>query len=245
VEQLPDDVYAAVERRAAALGAVRPAVGGELLCPEYADLLWRIVDRRELPGDELAPVWRARAGNALDDLRGLVAAVRGGGRLLLFPEGRPSPDGTIGPLMGGFSTLVRRGGARWVQPIALAYDPFGRGRPRAYVSVGEPFAPSTEGLEERLLGALRRATPLTAGQLAARAVLDGGRLPPRVAASAVELALQEQRPVEPYLLGAGSIGRLAEALAAARAAPARAAWLAREADSARLDSLRSGSARLP
>ncbi|HEX7084542.1 MAG TPA: hypothetical protein VF186_10550 [Gaiellaceae bacterium] len=233
VERLPDDVREAVARRAARLGIEAPGRGGDLLEPRFSDLLWRVVDRDEVTAPELLdPVWRARAGAALDDLRGLVDLVRGGGRLLLFPEGRPSPDGAIGPLMPGFSTLVRRGRATRVQPVALAYDPLAPGRTRAYVSVGESFVPQLDSLDETILASLRRAMPLTAGQLAAEAALDGGTLPPRVVASAVERALAERRPVEPRLLDAGDRGRLAEAVFAARAAPARAARLRREAASA-------------
>jgi hypothetical protein len=44
--------------------------------------------------------------------------------------------------------------------------------------------------------------------------------------------ISERRPVEPRLLDAGDRGRLAEAVFAARAAPARAARLRREAASA-------------
>ena len=232
LDALPADCVDAIRLRADALGRSTPSTARELLRPEYADLLWRVVGNHELDVPELAPVWRRRAGAALDDLRTLVAVARAGGRLLIFPEGRPSPDGEIGPLMPGCSALVRRGGIRRVQPIALAYDALAPGRRRAYVSVGEPFAPPRNGLEDTLLDALRRAMPLTSGQLAALAAREGGRVPPQALAAALERARAEARPVEPELVAPGAGSRLAAAVTAARAAPDAAARLAREARSA-------------
>jgi 1-acyl-sn-glycerol-3-phosphate acyltransferase len=233
LDRLPGDVAPAAERRAHELGLRRPEHGGSLLRPEYGDLLWRLVARREVDAPELDELWRRRAAAALEDFRRLVGVVRGGGRLLLFPEGRPSPDGEIGPLLPGLSALVRRSAAAFVQPVGLAYDPLAGRRTRAYVSYAEPFAVPQEGVaEERVLETLRAATPLTVGQLAAEAALDGGRVPDAVAAAAVAQARASGRPVDPELLAAPRES-LERAVAAARRAPAETTRLAREARSAR------------
>jgi 1-acyl-sn-glycerol-3-phosphate acyltransferase len=231
--RLPGDVAPAAERRAHELGLPRPERGGSLLRPEYGDLLWRLVERRELDATELDELWRRRAAAALEDFRRLVGVVRGGGKLLLFPEGRPSPDGEIGPLMPGLSALVRRSDAAFIQPIGLSYDPLAGRRTRAYVSYAEPFAVPPAGVaEEHVLETLRAAMPLTLGQLAAEAALDGGRVPDAVAAGAVAEARARGRPVEPELLAAPRAS-LERALAAARRAPLVTARLARESRSVR------------
>jgi 1-acyl-sn-glycerol-3-phosphate acyltransferase len=234
LDRLPGDVAHEAERRAHELGLPRPERGGSLLRPEYADLLWRLVARRELDAPELDELWRRRAGDALEDFRRLVAVVRGGGRLLLFPEGRPSPDGEIGPLLPGLSALVRRSDAAFIQPVGLAFDPLAGRRTRAYVSYGEPFAVPQEGVaDERVLETLRAATPLTLGQLAAEVALDGGRVPDAVAAGAVAEARARGRPVEPELLAASRASLERAVDAAGRAPAAETARLAREARSAR------------
>jgi 1-acyl-sn-glycerol-3-phosphate acyltransferase len=181
------------------------------------------------PEDVSAPeFWSRRAGRAANDLRELVDVVAAGNPLLLFPEGRPSPDGEIGPLQRGLGALVRRGRPPAVRPIALAYDPLVRGRTRVTLAFGAAVAPPERGVEEWALTLLRRAMPLTCGQLAAR------RLGEDETVAAIREALDEGRPVEPDLLRAGRRRRrLAEAFAAAAARPADAAFLAREFASAR------------
>ena len=67
--------------------------------------------------------------------------MRDGNVLIVFPEGRPSPDGEIGPIKPGIGALVRRGKPRAVRPLALAYDPLVRGAPAST----SPWASSSSG----------------------------------------------------------------------------------------------------
>jgi hypothetical protein len=136
---------------------------------------------------------------------------------VVFPEGEPSVSGKIGPVMPGVTSLARRGRVSAVQPIAIAYDPLTYGRSRAYVSIAPPLS-STEGLTKTVTRALRAATPLTAGQLAASVVAAGDPREGlgRAAAHAIERAHAEGRPVEPALEGAGRAGALRAAFARAR-----------------------------
>jgi 1-acyl-sn-glycerol-3-phosphate acyltransferase len=157
-----------------------------------AEWLWQVVDEAELTGMQAEESWRRRRAAALADFRELVALVRNGGTLLLFPEGRPSPDGALGPVQPGIAALVRRAKPASMQPIALAYDPLVRtGRPFVYVGIGEPVEPTTDDAE--VLALLRRTTPLTAGQLVATGSAQQ-------AEREVEAALAAGRPVAPELL---------------------------------------------
>ena len=210
--------------RAAACGLRAPVVVEDVLRGEYADLLWRAVGPEDPAGQRLDGFWSRRATEAAGDFRGLVELVRGGRPLVLFPEGRPSPDGEIGPLQRGLGALVRRAGPPALLPVALAYDPLARGRTRVVVAFGAQTAPSGD-VEEQALALLRRTMPLTAGQLVA-----AGAEPDE----AVRAALVEGRPVDPALVAADSRSRrLAEAHAAAERSPDALAFLAREYGSAR------------
>ena len=218
-----EDGRAFVER-AAACGLGAPVVAGDVLRGEYADLLWRAVGPDDPAGRGLDGFWSQRATEAAGDFRALVELVRGGRPLVLFPEGRPSPDGEIGPLQRGLGALVRRARPPALLPVALAYDPLARGRTRVIVAFGAPAAPSGD-VEEQALALLRRTMPLTAGQLVAAGAEPG---------EAVRAALVEGRPVEPALVAADSRSRrLAGARAAAERSPEALPFLAREYESAR------------
>jgi hypothetical protein len=166
--------------RAAALGRPAPRTLGEL-DGSYIDLLWRVFDRDELPG--LDGFWGRRAARARRDFEALVDHVRRGGSLGLYPEGRPSPDGAIGPLQRGIELLIRRARPDALVVGGIAYDPLGPGRTRAYMALSELLAPDADVLE-----AMRATMPLTAGQLVAHEALHGVAPEP------------DGRPSEPRLL---------------------------------------------
>jgi len=219
---LPLTLAAGFRARAREVGLPEPGTVAEALRGEYADLLWRFCTGEELSDAAFAAVARRRAEEGATALRYLVQTVRAGKILLLFPEGRPSPDGEIGPLRKGLGTLVRLGRPALLQPLAVAYDPLTRGRTRAYVAFGEPFAPPPEGVDEAVLAALRRTTPLTVGQVVAqalRAAVIGGSECVTTAgldlalAGAVAESVAEERPVEQDLTEAAQRrGRLTDCL---------------------------------
>jgi 1-acyl-sn-glycerol-3-phosphate acyltransferase len=178
----------------------------EALRAEFADLLWSDVDRHEFP--EARDLWRWRAYGAAADVRTLARVLRAGEPLLIYPEGEPSHDGAIGPLLGGLDVLVRRGHVTAVLPIGIAYDAFTRGRPRVCVAVGAPVDPPASDADAELLLELRRRTPLTCGQvvahrLVALAEAGEGTMTPaeldRALADAVEDARATARRIDPPL----------------------------------------------
>jgi hypothetical protein len=229
---LPDAIVREFSTRAAERGLAAPVVGRDVLRGDYADLLWRSVDREDAPS--LDHFWGRRASQASADFRELVELVRGGGTLIVFPEGRPSPDGEIGPLRRGLSALVRRARPAWFLPMTLAYDPLGPGRTRVFVTVGPRVEPPDGDVEAATLALLKRFTTLTCGQFVAHELL-AGRDPGLAGLSeAVDQARAERRPVDPDLLEPERrAGRLAEALAAAQEKPGELRFLAREYASAR------------
>jgi 1-acyl-sn-glycerol-3-phosphate acyltransferase len=177
----------------------------------FADLVWQVVGNGELSGPQAEESWRRRAAGTTADFRGLCEVVRSGHTLLLFPEGRPSPDGGLGPVQPGLAALVRRARPATLRPVALAYDPLTSGRPYAYVGIGEPVEPPAD--DDAVLALLRRTTPLTAGQLVAAGAADG-------AGAEIAAALAEGRPVAPELLDPERRRRrLEEARAAAGRVP--------------------------
>jgi 1-acyl-sn-glycerol-3-phosphate acyltransferase len=234
-EPLPESDRAAFAERAAACGLQPPGTSREALRGEYADLLWRAVTPEDDAAAGLDGFWARRAGEAAQDFRALVDIVRGGMELLLFPEGRPSPDGEIGPIQRGLGALVRRARPAALQPVGLAYDPLVRGRTRVTVAF-MPVAPvPAERIEETALDLLLLSMPLTVGQVVADLLECGsGESAEDAAVGAVRAARAEGRFVEPDLLRARRRAiRLAEALAVARRRPADVAFLAREYRSAR------------
>jgi 1-acyl-sn-glycerol-3-phosphate acyltransferase len=234
--RLPSDLQLALRRRAAELGRRVPVRSGDVLAGGYADLLWTLLERDDTAGWE--EVWRAHLREAVADFRRMVKVLRAGGIVVIFPEGELSADGRIGPLHAGLASLARRGRARRVQPIAISYDPLTYGRSRAYVSVAPAIAPQPGRLSEDVSAALRRAIPLTAGQIAATVLRDHGS-PAALEVTArrwVENADAQGRPVEPALRAPG--GRmLRTAYARARRRGADdwiVASLARELETAQL-----------
>lgn len=235
---IPEEHVAAFRERAADLGLQPPLVASDAVGADYADLLWRAVEPQDFTQGDLSEFWGRRASEAVRDFRTLVELIRAPGTILVFPEGRPSPDGEIGPLRPGVGALLRRGQARLVRPLALAYDPLVRGRTRVYVAQPEPVPPPESDVEPALLELMRRSMPLTAGQYAAHRLVEGASADPgeleRGLVQAVEAAQAEGRPVEPLLLTADSRRRrLGEALAVAPRKPEALPYLAREYTSAR------------
>ena len=96
-----------LRERAARCGLPRPARAEDVLRGEYADLLWQPISPED--GGGLEDFWAGRAAQAAGDFRTLVQIARDGNVLVVFPEGRPSPDGEIGPIRPGIGALVRRG----------------------------------------------------------------------------------------------------------------------------------------
>ena len=235
-ELVPEETVAALAARAAACGLDTPARGGDVLHGVYADLLWEPLSPEDTRG--LEEFWSRRAARAAGDFRTLVEIVRDGNVLIVFPEGRPSPDGEIGPIKPGIGALVRRGKPRAIRPLALAYDPLVRGRTRVHLALGEPVEPPAEDVEGALLALLRVTMPLTCGQVVAARLQAGADADlhalERDLGDAVAVAREEGRPVEPDLAtAAGRRRRLTEALAVAPRRAADLPFLAREYASAR------------
>jgi hypothetical protein len=169
------------------------------------EALWTPFESGELTHPAFAPAWRRRASEARAGLRELIDALRAGHPVLLFPEGRPSPDGAVGPLRRGLGAIARRGEARRLLPIGIAYDELTAGRPRAVVALRPPVPASGDGIEERALEALRAALPLTCAQAVApalRALAEAGERAidlaalERAVAAAADRARAAGRPVE-------------------------------------------------
>jgi 1-acyl-sn-glycerol-3-phosphate acyltransferase len=148
-----------------------PRVLGDVLRSRYADLLWRLVERRELPGPEA--LWAARVAESRRDLDRVIALMRGGRSLMLWPEGTPSKDGSLGPVMRGVGLLVRRGRPRRLVPVGLAYDPLVPGRTRALVRVGEAVPPPGGDVEAAVFTLLRETMPRSEGAALAHAYRSG------------------------------------------------------------------------
>jgi 1-acyl-sn-glycerol-3-phosphate acyltransferase len=229
---VPAALADAFRARSGDRGLPSPRRSRDVLRSEYADLLWRSVTREE--AQALDGFWGARAATASADFRRLVELVRGGGSLLVFPEGRPSPDGEIGPLRRGLSALARRAQPDWFLPIGLAYDPLRRGRTCVFVTLGPRVEPPGEDVETATLELLRRATPFTCGQYVAHELLAGRDPGAEGLERAVDESRLEQRPADPELLHPAQRRiRLREAITAAERRPGELPFLAREYASAR------------
>jgi len=210
--------------RAAEAGREQPRSVADVLHGVYADLLWTYCSRDDLTSPGYDDLWRERAVDGAAALRRLIEHARTAGEmLLLFPEGEPSQDGSIGPLQPGLDLFVRRARPAALKALSIAYDPLVPGRPRAVVAFGPRLDPASGRTEERTLEALRATMPLTAGSLVAHelvAAAEKGRNSvlagelDRAAAEAVASALAEGRPVERALCGSERRARLSETLAA-------------------------------
>ncbi|MHC4447852.1 MAG: lysophospholipid acyltransferase family protein, partial [Planctomycetota bacterium] len=75
------------------------------------------------------PVDQERAD--LTAIRAMIAELRGGGCVLIFPEGQRTPDGNVGAFSPGLLTIVKRSKAP-VLPVAIegAFDVWPRPRKR-------------------------------------------------------------------------------------------------------------------
>jgi hypothetical protein len=169
------------------------AYAREVLTGDFAAELWTAIEPDDVAGPYADESWARRRAGAREDFRELVEVVRGGGRLCIFPEGRPSPDGAFGPVLGGVDAIVRRARPTVVVPIAPAYDPLVDGRVHAFIGVGAPVEPPVDVLE-----LMRRTTPLTVGESVAAALADGADPYTRLDAD-VETAQADGRPYEPEL----------------------------------------------
>jgi hypothetical protein len=222
-------------RRAARLRRPIPVTAGDVLEGGYADLLWTYVRRAELDAPALASLWARRLVESSLEVRALGAYLSAGGSLVLFPHGQPSADGSIAELDARAGRLVHRLARGAIQPLGLAYDPLVRGRPRAFVAGGAPLVlPSRRESGAAVIAALRAATPLTAGHLAAELAMRDGSVPgagrlAREAARGIAAARERGRPVEPALLDPRRADRLAEARAAVERLGARHPIVARTA----------------
>jgi 1-acyl-sn-glycerol-3-phosphate acyltransferase len=178
----------------------------EALRGEHAALLWQDVDQESFPVPE---AWARRAAETRVQVETLVGLMRAREPLLIFPEGRPSPDGTVGPFQRGLGLLTRQGRPERISPWAIGYDPLVRGRTRAVVSVRPPVAPDPKSVEEQVLAELKLAMPVTCGSVVAHALRVG-----EDPAAALEEAVREDRNVEHSLRTPEGRGRrLSECLA--------------------------------
>lgn len=223
-EAVPPSIAERFRTRAEQAGCAAPRSVADALDGVYADLLWTYCSRDELTSPAYEKLWRERASDGAAALRRLIEHARTSDEmLLLFPEGKPSQDGSIGPLQPGLDLFVRRVRPVALKPLSIAYDPLVPGRPRVVVAFGPRLDPAAGHAEERVLAALRATMPLTAGSLVAHELVDAanagrdfvlaGELD-QALADAVAAALAEERPVESRLRGPGRRARLSETLAA-------------------------------
>ena len=205
--------------RARELGVMAPSRVEDLLHSDYADLLWQNVEASDLSDQAFDRAWSRRAAAAKDDLRAIIDLVREGEALLLFPEGRPSPDGDLGPLRRGLGAVIRRGKPERLRAFGLAYDPLTTGRDTVVFGVLESVDPPTGAGEPDVLPYLARAIPLTSGQVVAATLLEAIHAgattltPAALDAALIEArseALAAGRPVDPLLDEKGSRRRMLE-----------------------------------
>jgi 1-acyl-sn-glycerol-3-phosphate acyltransferase len=155
---------AMLDERARRLGRPAPVAVADVRHPYFARALWQDVVREDLSpalGDER---WHAHIARAANDLRRLVRLVADGTPLLLYPEGRVSPDGSIGNVGELVEIIVRRGRPREIVPVGIAYDPLAGRRTHVAVGIGPALDGAASPSAATLSGELRRATPVTAGQ---------------------------------------------------------------------------------
>lgn len=220
---LPPANLAQLRERARSLGRRTPRVGRDVIHGVYADLLWWVVCADDAPGEAVRALFARRAGQARGDLDGFVDVIGAGGVLLISPEGRASPDGSLQRLQRGAALLVRRAKPARVWPLAVAYDGLTTGRTWAYVGVGTPVPADAARTDEALRSLLTRTVPLTVGQVVADALERGTTASlERRLADEVAAARAQGRPVDPDLFGADvRRARVHDALTAAEAHPER------------------------
>ncbi len=236
-------LIALLDRAGDARGRHAPRTVADIRDARYARVLWEDVREADLVGSLGSEIWRRHVVRAAGDVRRLVGMVRDGRPMLLFPEGRVSPDGAIGPIGDLLDLVVRRGGPRVVLPLGIAYDPLTRHRTEVVVGVGAPIPPGDEPIQVVAGAALRRAVPVTCGQVLARYVTRACAAGVASTAGAQQLADEvaqagtaQSRPVAGRLR---SSARRAEAVREGLAALARRDCVILEADGRiRLDARR-------
>ena len=171
-EILGPRLIALLEGGAVRHGRPAPRSVDDVRDARYARELWEDVGEDDLVDGRGREIWRAHIARAAGDLRRIVGMVRDGLPTLLFPEGRVSPDGAIGPVSDVLDLVVRRGRPRIIVPLGIAYDPLTRRRTDVAVGVGAPIEPGAEPIRTVAQKALRHATPVTCGQVVARLVTD-------------------------------------------------------------------------
>ncbi len=205
---LSDELADQLRARSEELGRSEAHTVGDIQRWDYVDLLWQDVEAADLPSELFRDAWARRAALATGDLRTVVDVIRSGEALLLFPEGRPSPDGALGPLQRGMGAILRRGRPERVRVFGLAYDPLTTGRASVVLSVGPSREPAARGREPDLLPSLAQAIALTTGQVVCSALVDSvaggnGELTPAGLESSLEEAIAEaertERVVDPEL----------------------------------------------
>lgn len=224
-DSLPGHLLEQLERRSEDLALPRPKTARDVLRGHYADILWRQVDVDVLSSEAFATVWQRRAAAATADLRGLVELLQAGEPLMVFPEGRPSPDGGVGPVQRGLGALIRRGRPDRVRAFAIGYDDLTVRRSRIYVGAAAPVRLHGRDVEPAVERYLARTLPLTVAQvlaprLLAAAVAGETTLPPatllRCLEAEIEAAVAAGRPLDPRLTArTGRLALLDEGLCAA------------------------------
>jgi 1-acyl-sn-glycerol-3-phosphate acyltransferase len=191
-----------LERAAQQRGQPRPLTVANARDARYARELWEDVTAGDLVGDRGREVWRAHIAKAAGDLRRIVGLIREGRPILLFPEGRVSPDGGVGPIGDLIDLVVRRGRPESVIPVGIAYDPLTLHRTEVAVGVGTPGPPDGGQAAVAAADALRRAIPVTCGQVLARYVVRASAsgigsvdAAQRLAAEVARAAAVQGRPV--------------------------------------------------
>ncbi len=220
-EVLTPQIVTGLAQRAAIAGRPPPQTVGQVRDAAFARDLWRDITVDDLGGPRGGEVWRAHVARAASDLRRLIDLVRHGEPLLLFPEGRVSPEGGIGPVGDVLDLIIRRGAPTSILPIGIAYDPLRHGRGTVAVNVGSPVTTGAAPFALVMSDLLRRSTPITVGQVLAReltaAAASGcttiaSRHMLEVLAATHERARREGRPT---VRGLRSPGRRARSLASA------------------------------
>lgn len=168
---LTPEVIAQFVQRAAVVGRRPPETVAQARDATFARQLWQDVTIADLDTPIGRGVWRTHVARAAGDLRRLIDLVRCGEPMMVFPEGRVSPAGGIGPVGDVLDLIVRRGAPTAVLPVGIAYDPLRPGRATVAVSVGPPIAAGKGSIGPPALDRLRTATPITVGQIVARELM--------------------------------------------------------------------------
>ena len=214
-----------LDRAGNSRGRRTPRTVADIRDARQARVLWEDVGEADLVGDLGREIWWRHVVRAAGDVRRLVGMVREGRPMLLFPEGRVSPDGAIGPIGDLLDLVVRRGRPRVVLPLGIAYDPLTRHRTEVVVGAGPPIPSGDEPTHVAAGSALRRALPVTCGQVLARYVtracaagVASSAAARRLADEVARAAIVQGRPVARRLR---ADGRRAEAVHEGLAALAR------------------------